>query len=305
MPSPLCRCLEAPASPRQLAALADDLLEEILLRVSCPADLARASAACASFRRIVTDAAFLRQYRSLHPPLLLGFIEKVSSGFHPAEAPHPNATAARSIAHPAAGFSFDYLPPTRCNRKPWDACDVRDGRVLLKSGPVGYTGFNFPDLAVCDPVFRRYRLLPPIPDDLLASVHIKQQIFPSFQAFLVPSGEEEDGTSFRVIGRAYCGIKSAVFVFSSGSGLWSVGTTWDDLNLRGSVLLCRSYAYGYIYWKVMQANKLVKLDINRMDFSTIDLPSHYDERMLSLWRQEMARLGKRRERLPMDVCWRL
>nr|TKW35207.1 hypothetical protein SEVIR_2G357166v2 [Setaria viridis] len=45
MPSPLCRCLEAPASPRQLAALADDLLEEILLRVSCPADLARASAA--------------------------------------------------------------------------------------------------------------------------------------------------------------------------------------------------------------------------------------------------------------------
>lgn len=168
---------------------------------------------------------------------------------------------------------------------------MRDGRVLLKSGPVGYTGFNFPDLAVCDPFFRRYRLLPPIPDDLLASVHIKQQNFPSFEAFLVPSGEEEDGTSFRVIGRAYCGIKSAVFVFSSGSGLWSVGTTWDDLNLGGSVLLCRSYAYGYIYWKVMQANKLFKLDINRMDFSTIDLPSHYDERDVIIVEAGNGRLG--------------
>ncbi|CAN6211922.1 unnamed protein product [Urochloa humidicola] len=105
MPSPGCRFLEAPASPRPPAALADDLLEEILLRVAGPADLARASTACASFRRLVTDADFLRRYRSLNPPLLLGFFDTVSSGFQPAEAPHPNATAARSIARAAAGFS--------------------------------------------------------------------------------------------------------------------------------------------------------------------------------------------------------
>ncbi|OEL24690.1 hypothetical protein BAE44_0014292 [Dichanthelium oligosanthes] len=291
MPRPVRRCLEAPASPRRPAALADDLLEEILLRVACPADLARASAACTSFRRLVTDATFLRRYRTLHPPLLLGVIETVSSGFQPAEAPHPNATTARSIARPAAGFSFDYLPPTRWDWMPWDACDVRDGRVLLKSTPIVCRGVYFPHLAVCDPLSRRYRLLPDIPDDLLASVPVQQQFFPSFEAFLVPFGEEEDGTSFRVIGRAHCAIKSVVFVFSSGSGLWSVGTMWDDLNLGGSILLCRCYAYGNVYWKVMRANKLFKLDINRMDFSTVDLPPHYDERDVIIVEAGKGRVG--------------
>ncbi|CAN6175740.1 unnamed protein product [Urochloa humidicola] len=215
MLSPVRRCLEAPASPGRPPTLADDLLEEILLRLTCPADLARASTACATFRRLVADANFLRRYRSLHPPLLLGFIETVSSGFQPVVAPHPNATTARSIARHAAGFSFDYLPSTRWNWNPWDACDVRDGRVLLKSSYMGITGIHFPDLAVCDPLFRRYRLLPPIPEDLLASVHLQPQIVPSFEAFLVPSGEaEEDGTSFRVIGRAHRSIRSVVFVFS-------------------------------------------------------------------------------------------
>ncbi|CAL5083388.1 unnamed protein product [Urochloa decumbens] len=291
MPSPVCRCLEAPASPRRPAALADDLLEEILLRVTCPADLARASAACAFFRRLVTDANFLRRYRSLHPPLLLGFVETVSSGFQPAEAPHPNATAARSIARPAGGFSFDYLPPTRRNWNPWDACDVRDGRVLLKSSCMGIMAFHFPYLAVCDPLFRRYRLLPPIPDDLLASLHFPQQNFPSFETFLVPSGEEDDGASFRVIGRAYLAIRSVVFVFSSRSGLWSLGATCDNLNLGSSILLCRCYAYGCIYWKVMRINKLLKLDINRMDFSIVDLPPYYDERDVIVVEAGKGRVG--------------
>ena len=294
MSLPIRRFPEAPAPPRRPAALPVDLLEEILLRIACPADLARASAACATFRRLVADATFLSRYRSLHPPLLLGFIESVSSGFQPAEAPHPNAAAARSVACPADGFSFDYLPPTRWNWNLWDACDVRDGRVLLKSSPMcmmGYGGVNFPELVVCDPLFRRYQLLPPIPDDLLASVHVQQQNFPSFEAFLVPSGEEEDETSFRVIGRAHRAIKSVVFVFSSGSGLWSVGTTWDDLNLGASILLCRCYAYGYIYWKVMRANKLFKLDINRMNFSIIDLPPHYDERDVIIVEAGEGRVG--------------
>jgi hypothetical protein len=38
----------------------DELLEEILLRVGSPADLARVSTACAAFRRIVTSRSFLR-----------------------------------------------------------------------------------------------------------------------------------------------------------------------------------------------------------------------------------------------------
>ncbi|KAG0535507.1 hypothetical protein BDA96_04G372100 [Sorghum bicolor] len=47
-----------------------ELLEEMFLRVAspAPADLAHASAACVSFRRLIADHSFLH---STHPPLLL------------------------------------------------------------------------------------------------------------------------------------------------------------------------------------------------------------------------------------------
>ena len=77
-------------------ALTSDLLEEIFLRVASSADLARASAACVSFRRLIADHSFLRRYRSFHPPLLLGLVS--SSGFQPVEAPHPSAAIARAVA---------------------------------------------------------------------------------------------------------------------------------------------------------------------------------------------------------------
>ncbi|KAL6657857.1 hypothetical protein ACP70R_005637 [Stipagrostis hirtigluma subsp. patula] len=147
---PVRRRHEAMALPRQPAALTEDILEEIFLRFASPTDLARASTACASFRRLIADPAFLRKYRSLHPLLLLGFL---SRGFGAAEDPHPNAPAARAVAGAAAGFSFDYLPRGRWGR--WEPCDVRDGRVLLKCSPPSYEGVAFPDLAVCDPISRR------------------------------------------------------------------------------------------------------------------------------------------------------
>ena len=116
---PALPSLDAMEPERPPPALMSELLEEIFLRVASPADLARASAACVSFRRLIADHSFLRRYRSIHPPLLLGLVS--SSGFQPVEAPHPSA---------AVAFSFDYLPrTTKLNR--WHPCDVRDGRVLF------------------------------------------------------------------------------------------------------------------------------------------------------------------------------
>jgi len=176
------------APPPQTAALTDDLLEEIFLRIASPTDLARVSTACVSFRRLITGSTFLRRYRSLHPPLLLGFLDPGSGGrFRPAEAPHPNARAARALAR-AADFSFDYLPRGRGRR--WCPRDVRDGRVLLYCSPDAQEGTVFLDLAVCDPVSRRYLLLPPMPEELFASAQVQKQHVLFFEAFLVPSGAE-------------------------------------------------------------------------------------------------------------------
>ena len=193
-------------------ALTSDLLEEILLRVASPADLARASTACVSFRRLIADPAFLRRYRSIHPPLLLGFVR--SYGFGLAEAPHPSAAVARAVA-----FSFDYLPRTTWEDH-WTPVNARDGRVLLERSCREVP--NYWDLLVCDPLSRRYLLLPPITDDLLASIGIQNKdIFHSGASFIRSGGTEED-TSFSVISWMQSSSRLGVFIFSSGSGCWSV-----------------------------------------------------------------------------------
>ncbi|GJN32649.1 hypothetical protein PR202_gb21168 [Eleusine coracana subsp. coracana] len=102
---------EFPHARRQPTALHEDLLEEIFLQIASPTDLVRTSTTCASFRHLITDQSFLRRYRSLHPPLFLGFVHHTGL-FVAAQAPHPNALAANAFAQAArAGFSFNkYLP---------------------------------------------------------------------------------------------------------------------------------------------------------------------------------------------------
>ena len=78
-----------------------DLLEEIFLRLDDTADLARASTACASFRRVVSNSRFLRRFRSLHlrPVPVLGLLldnnRHCETGiFYPAQPPRRSALAA-------------------------------------------------------------------------------------------------------------------------------------------------------------------------------------------------------------------
>jgi hypothetical protein len=71
----------------ELSEIPGHLLAEIFLRLPAPEDLARTSAACVAFRRLVTDGSFLRRFRRLHAPPLLAFLDL--AGFHPALPPHP------------------------------------------------------------------------------------------------------------------------------------------------------------------------------------------------------------------------
>ncbi|CAO1941688.1 unnamed protein product [Urochloa humidicola] len=263
--------LESTASPRELADLTDDLLEEIFLRIASPSDLARAATACVSFHRLITDPAFLRRYRSLHPPLILGFVNGNLEGFQPAEAPHPSAPAGRAMAA-AADFSFDYFPHGRWNH--WVYRDARDGRILLECYPEEEEYGVLPDLAVCDPLSRRYLVLPPIPDGQAHEQNLQYS-----DASLVPCADEDDEASFRVILEMQCITDYVVFVYSSGTGSWSaVSASQETLSgQKGfSMLGCPCYAYGCIYWKVCSRNKLLKLSTDRMEFSTVDLPPGHD-----------------------------
>ncbi|VAI93153.1 unnamed protein product [Triticum turgidum subsp. durum] len=262
-----------------LTAIPDHIQEEIFLRLPTAADLARASAACVSFRRLATGRSFLRRFRRLHAPPLLGFLQR--DHFVPALPPHPSAPAARALAL-AADFSFSFLP-SHCR---WIVQDVRDGRVLLgrrfeKDDPSPV----FRELAVCDPLHRRHVLLPPVPDDLAHWV-VEHQVYNPFKPFLLPLAEEEtEETAFRIIWMAHCRTKLAAFVFSSSTGKWQAtkgGPTGLVLDRGDSAImsrihphfLMRHYAYGCFYWDwlVTGSKKLLMLDTRRMEFSFADLP---------------------------------
>jgi hypothetical protein len=86
----------------------------------------------------------------------------------------------------------------------WNVCDARDGRVMLYKR-ASETG-AFADLVVCDPLYRRYVQLPPlpIPDDLAVSTRARGMR--DFNPFLDPAskeGEHEDG---RMIYRSECSV---------------------------------------------------------------------------------------------------
>ena len=213
--APPCSPDASPAMEAQ-AALPDHLTEDILLRLTTAADLARASMACVSFRGLVTDGSFLVSFRSHHAPLILALLDR--DGFHPALPPHPSAPAARALAV-AADFYFSFID-SYCH---WTVQDSRDGRVLLdrdlrqhEQPPA------FKDLAVCDPLHRRYVLLPPVTRVLAASLeHPFPMVRPArCKPFLVPLGEEEtaEETEFKVIWMAHCKTKLSAFVFSSSTG---------------------------------------------------------------------------------------
>ncbi|CAM0909108.1 unnamed protein product [Alopecurus aequalis] len=274
-----------------LTEIPDHLLAEIFVLLPAAEDLARASAVCVAFRRLVTDRSFLRRFRLLHAPPLLGFFDL--EGFHPAVPPHPSAPAARALSL-AADFTFSFLPP-HCR---WAVQDVRDGRVLL--GRVLEEGEQFPvftELVVCDPLHRRYVLLPPVPDDLAAAVDDPVPIFfgRMCEPILIPPSQEAaaaEETAFRVIWLARCKIKLYIFVFSSSTGEWRVAASQsfrDLLLAKGDSTMTKStmmtllhpwfigrhFACGCVYWELLihdSGNDLLVLDTQRMEFSIADHP---------------------------------
>ncbi|XP_044958145.1 uncharacterized protein LOC123409263 [Hordeum vulgare subsp. vulgare] len=189
-------------APPPILRTQDELLEEIFFLLTTVSDLASASAACVPFRGLITDHGFLRRYRALHPPPLIGVLDLDNGTLAPAQPPHPSAVAARAFA--GFDFSCKSFLPTKSGRA-WLQLDFLDGRALLTSvleSDLEAMVFNrrqllFSDIAVCDPVHRRYVLLPAVPCELTALVP-KHDLL-GLEAFLPPGDDEEDPLSFRVM----------------------------------------------------------------------------------------------------------
>ncbi|KAL6622625.1 hypothetical protein ACP70R_032504 [Stipagrostis hirtigluma subsp. patula] len=251
-----------------LPFLPDDVLEDIFLRLDGGADLARAAAACTSFRRIVAGRRFLRRFLSVHPPPLLGFINTgYYRGFLAAQPPRRSAPAARAVVQ-AADFAYSFL------HKPsdWRVQDATGGRVLL-SRQTPTTIFD--DFVVCDPLHRRYVEIPPIPADHVVSTG-RYSAETEFEPFLAPAEEEEaDESSFRVVCNVISRHKIVAFMFSSVTGQWRVATSFSPLpDMLISNLPTRHYVRNCFYWVHNWVDRMLVLDLNDMEFSVVGLPQH-------------------------------
>ncbi|KAI4979849.1 hypothetical protein ZWY2020_016602 [Hordeum vulgare] len=255
------RPLSRPHGAREVSSppIPEELLLDIFRRIPDPADLVLTSAACVTFRRLITDRSFLRHYRArrLHAPPLLGFLRYSDNAFHPAAPPYPSAPAARAVAL-AGDLSFSFVPaPVPAHR--WVV------RVLLEATPREDIRVVFTELAVCDPLHRRYLLLPPIPGDLAATVEYPLlRARPHFShTFLAPGGDGNEvataqETSFRLIWMVQCEAKIVALVFSSSTGQWRAisSQSWANLLVgfvasstwRGRALF---YVRATMYWRLL------------------------------------------------------
>lgn len=103
----------------------DDLLGEILLRLAFPTALVRAALAFKRWLRVASDPAFLRRFRALHPPRLLGFYANGEFGenpkFWPVRHPPELGSAVRRAASVFRSF------PSSC----FNVKHARDSRLLV------------------------------------------------------------------------------------------------------------------------------------------------------------------------------
>jgi hypothetical protein len=79
----------------------DDLLELTLLRIPSAAGIIRAAATCKLWRRVIGNAGFLRRFRRLHGPLIVGhhyYDEGTNTDFDPlADAPAAIGNMSKSV----------------------------------------------------------------------------------------------------------------------------------------------------------------------------------------------------------------
>jgi hypothetical protein len=129
-------------NPRSPARLVDDLMREIFLRLppGDPRALVLAAAGCRSWRGILSDAAFARDYRKFHgAPPMLGFLYE--------ELDPPTGPSGDDEAYWVSHFvsTATFRPPACQDRPYWQLLDSRHGLVLFYT-PRKMAGFVVVDL---------------------------------------------------------------------------------------------------------------------------------------------------------------
>ncbi|CAN6204166.1 unnamed protein product [Urochloa humidicola] len=235
-------------------AIPDDIVELILLPLDTLVSLVRAAATCKQWRRVVADAVFRCRYRSLHgPPVIAGTYHNNDHKSRPYFIPSQSATV------DGRHISLDFLP-----RHMWSVKDSRGSLLLLGRLRMNETGY-FSDLVVCEPLTRRYDIIPPL------STSSNYDVMEAF--FLVDDSADDEGcdgmSNFRVLCVLQGHNKTHAGVFTSGRRSWMEKFLHSPSLTVG--LTTRSI---YFY---LGEGKVMSMDLSTAEFSSFVLLPSYVE----------------------------
>uniref|UniRef100_A0ACD5YKQ9 Uncharacterized protein n=1 Tax=Avena sativa TaxID=4498 RepID=A0ACD5YKQ9_AVESA len=252
----------AAAAPAISAVLDnDDLLCEILLRVAFPTSLVRAVLVCKRWLRLASAPAFLRRFRDLHPPHILGFYVPTTCLKFPRFVPIPQPP---ELADVVRRGSF-YLNTLVC-----DDFDVDwwNGLLLLT-----YQVHNQPPVRILRcPLYpaRHTAILPAVPN---TSIHDgleyeDREIFPN------GSG---DGPSYFYLAIGSNMQQTIVDVYVLQDNIWAIYCSTVSV-IPFSLLLKSLTGDNKIYSMayVNQTEMLFLLDLVSSSLSLVNFPEELD-----------------------------
>ncbi|KAL6640193.1 hypothetical protein ACP70R_022042 [Stipagrostis hirtigluma subsp. patula] len=253
--------------------IADDLLELVLLHIGSPVCLVRAAATCKLWRRVIGGAGFLRRYRSLRPPDVLGHYHVASTGltvFVPSPAPPGEAAAVDDIC---GRVSLGFPSHLTCHEGNLALNDSRGGLLAYVRGRCS--------VIVCDPWKEESKeFYPPYPDADCYSYCLA--------AFLLDA--DADMSSFRVLCVRLLHVYHhndsqtvEAYVFSArDGGCLLLGSTAIGDVIRGADVLTTRFVFvgragGTLCWSTCKgANAMLLLDESSGEFSSFTLPGLAD-----------------------------
>lgn len=273
----------------------NDLLEQVFLRLPSPLHLVRAACTCRRWRSVIAadGGSFLRRFRSLHGASSAHIVGhyRVDERYRFARPPGCNPVFVPSSSSPWAdavagqSLALDFLPRPDSGGR-WELADSRSGLLLLLDAPPPSHLLLFDAappsrLVICDPLTRRYRLIPPSAwfhgCDFLGAFLLDGEAAEAAGACISLS-------NFRVTCALYrhgYGIARACAFSSDGGGRWTSGAARRSTALcghgfwgaNGIFRICfGGNTGGSAFWRIGGDHIVLALDKDAAEFSSSVLP---------------------------------
>jgi hypothetical protein len=245
----------------------DDLLYEILLRLAFPTSLVRASLVCKRWLALASAPAFLRRFRDLHPPSLLGFYVQTEGTYPPKFVPLPQPPELAAVIS-RASFDLDSL-----SRDKFDYVQCCNGLLILPDRPLLKTRVSSPLYPA-----RYTAVLPTVRD---TSVHDDSVTYHEREILAKAGGGAGDGLSYFCLAMGYKEQQTVMDVYVLQNGVWAIHSSTVTQVPKIELQLPRTLLGDTKIYNSASVNdrvKLVVLDLVSSSLSLLDLP----EEMLPL-----------------------